>query len=171
MTARPETCPTCGHRIKVGVKTFEGFMAHLFIVAVKLSKDAEVEWRADRADAKSRVKKAFLRDVVFSKDVRDAGYATRYARLGDLKYWGLLRQDPEHWHQGIYQLTDLAMDFLSGLATVPKRLKVTGGKVLEVSEEQIDLRSALGGKWNEIADWITDWRRRHVEEGGQGMLF
>lgn len=171
MKEREEACPTCGRKLRTGVKVFEGFMANLFIAAVKLSKSAEVEWRADRADSKSPLRKAFLRGVVLSRDVRDAGFATRYARLADLKYWGLLKQESEWWHQGVYQLTDLAKDFLAGLAAVPKRLKVANGKVLEASEEKIDLRSALGERWNEIADWITDWRRKHADEGGQGTLF
>lgn len=171
MKEQAETCPTCGQKVKVGVKVFEGFMANLFIAAVKLSRDSEVQWRADRADSKSELRKAFLRDVVFSKDLRDAGFATRYARLGDLKYWGLLHQDPEWWHQGIYQLTDAAKEFLCGRGSVSKRLRVAGGRVLEESEERIDLRAALGGKWNEIADWITDWRRTNTEDDGQGTLF
>ncbi|MBI4063493.1 MAG: hypothetical protein HY401_04240 [Elusimicrobia bacterium] len=160
MKEQMEVCPTCGHKFQAGVKVFEGFMARLFVQAVRLSKDATVEWRADRADARSELKKAFLRDVVFSKDLREAGFATRYARIGDLKYWGLLQQEPGHWHAGIYQLTPLAKAFLTGQATIPKRVKVGGGKVLETSQEQIDLKTALGKKWNEIADWISEWREK-----------
>ncbi|MBI4370395.1 MAG: hypothetical protein HY547_09225 [Elusimicrobia bacterium] len=171
MKEQTDVCPACGHRLKAGVKVFEGFMARLFVQAARLSKDATVEWRADRADAKSELKKAYLSDVVFSKDLREAGFATRYARLGDLKYWRLLKQEPEWWHQGIYQITDLAKNFLSGIASVPKQLKVGGGKVFEESEERIYLQSALGNRWNEIADWISDWRKKRANEGGQGLLF
>lgn len=172
MNCESEICPTCGRKLKAGVKSLDRFMTLLFIASIKLSKHTTVKWRADRADSKSPIKSAFLRDVVFSKDIRNAGFTTRYARLGDLKYWHLLEQDPEHWHQGIYQVTDLGKKFLNGEIAVPKQLKVSNGRILETSQERVDIKTALGSKWNEIGDWISDWRKEHADANDeQGGLY
>ena len=169
-----EHCPTCGRPLKAGTKSFGRFPAELFLTAVSCSRDAHVEWKTNRADPKSPTEKKYLTHVVFSDDLRKAGLTTKYARLGDLKLWGLLTQDPNHWHQGIYQLTSLAGEFLSGVALIPKKLHVSGGIVLRASEEKISLKDALGGRWEEVAHWIQDWRKKHGaedEESGQGRLF
>lgn len=173
MASKEAHCPTCGRKLVAGTKSFDGFMANLFILAVRVSKDTTVEWKADRADPRSSTRKEFMKDVVLSKDIRNSAHATRYARLGDLKLWGLLRQEPGHWHQGIYQLTDLAKEFLQDTATIPRRLLVSGGKMLQASQEQISLEAALGSKWNEIAHWIQDWRKKHTTDEGTrpGELF
>ena len=152
-------CELCGRKITEGTRVFEGYMARLFIASVKDARDMTVEWSCDRADKKAGKVSAFLRDVVLSDTMRQAGQATQYTRLGDLKHWGLLSQAPEHWHQGIYQVTDFGKSFLRGEVKIPKRVVIRNGKVVsEDKSDMVDIETALRDKWNEIADWITDWR-------------
>ena len=147
-------CLHCKHKRKPGMKQFEGFMARLFIDMVKLSKDA-------------RMKGIEYRGLVRSEDIREQIGATRYARIGDLKYWGLIRQEKEWWHYGIYQLTDLAYLFMKG-ARIAQKVYVAKGITIQKSPETISLQEALGKQWNTIAGWIGDWRNRYI--GGNEQM-
>lgn len=140
-------------------------MARLFIESVKRARRQTVTWRTDRADKDSKFRTETLDDVVLSSDIAKDLSATQYTRFGDLKYWDLLYQRPEWWHQGIYVLTGTAKRFLSENVTVSREVTIEKGRVVHSSEEQVSLRQALGKDWNEIADWISDWRKANPLPG------
>lgn len=153
-------CPTCG-KPQYGTKQFERFMANLLRLCITNSSIQEVSWREKRDEKHSVIITETLPDIVLSKSIRDAGYATRYARMGDLTYWGLLSQRKEWWHQGIYQITTKAKDFVLGKISIPESVIVSKGSVLSISDIPITYKAACGKQWNEIADWINDWRGKH----------
>ena len=160
-------CPHCGKTIdkKAGVKVFEGFMSQLFVLAVQKSRNRTVAYKYKIDDKTSETRQGFFTDIVTSEDFRKAGFTTRYVRLGDLKYWGLLVQRPEFWHQGIYQVTILAKRFLIGLESVSREVTVSGGIVVGQGEDRIGLKTAFKGEWNTISDWIQEWRKtQHIED-------
>jgi hypothetical protein len=138
-------CITCPQKRKPGMKQFEGFMARLFIDMVKLAKDGRINGKD-------------YKGIVTSEDIREQIGATRYARIGDLKYWELLRQEKEWWHYGKYQLTDMAYYFLAG-GRIAQRVTVSRGFAIGKSPETISLKEALGSEWNGIEDWIKDWNK------------
>jgi len=154
---------------KPGIKVFEGYMARLFIEAVKLARRQTVTWKADRADKNGGYKTETLEEVILSSDIARELSATQYTRFGDLKYWDLLYQRPEWWHQGIYVLTRTAKKFLSENVTVSREATIKEGQVVHNSDEQISLRQALGKDWNGIANWISEWRSGHPEAGPVGV--
>jgi len=152
-----------------GIKVFEGYMARLFIEAVKRARTQTVTWKADRADKNGGYKTETLEDVILSSDIAKELSAPQYTRFGDLKHWGLLYQRPEWWHQGIYVLTGTAKRFLSENVTVSREVTIGKGQVVHNSDKKISLRQALGKDWNDIADWISEWRRGHREPGLAGV--
>lgn len=151
----------------MGIKVFEGYMARLFIEVVKQARKQTVTWRI-RGNRDTWPKTETLEDVVLSSDIARELSAPQYARFGDLKHWDLLYQRPEWWHQGIYVLTRTAKRFLSGNETVSREVTIEKGRAVHHSEQQIYLKQALGKSWNEIADWIADWRRGHQDPGPAG---
>lgn len=155
----------------MGNKVFEGYMARLFLEAVKRARLQIVTWRTDRADKDSGYRTETLEDIVLSSDIAKELSAPQYARFGDLKYWGLLYQLPGWWHQGIYVLTRTAKRFLSGNVTISREVTVEKGILMSQGNEQISLQQALGKSWNDVADWIADWRKEHQDPeltGNQG---
>lgn len=132
----PHYCPTCGSRTDPGKKSFEGFMANLLSIAIRVSNNGEV----------------------LAEDVRTQSDAQNYARLGDLKYWGLLNQAPADWHYGKYTLTPFARSFARGAITIPQDVFVRRGYVVATSIKQIDFQTACGTNFNTIENWIKDWR-------------
>lgn len=150
-------CPTCGQSIE-GDKVFEGYMARLLMAALKCAKDQNVSWRVRYDKKRSEVVTRFLERAMLKTDFQRVGTHTQYARVSDLRFWGLLKREPEWFHQGIYQVTDLAMDFVTGHASIPKLLVVHKGNVLTQGQDLITFREALGDQWNDIPAWILDWR-------------
>lgn len=156
-----ERCPACGHKITSGRKTFEGYMARLFLKVVQCAGKQQVSWKEDLYKPDSPTLCSIVDDVIVAKDVRDKQGAVAYARMGDLKYWNLLEQREGWWHQGIYVMTDLARRFLNGETGVPRYVDIKSGGVYFVSSETILLREACGSRWHEIADWINDWQIKY----------
>ena len=134
------------------------FMAKVLGHAIKVVKTATVSYREDRSDKTSRMIKETVFDAVLSADFQGPGLTTIYTRMGNLKYWGLTRQDPRWWHQGVYQLTDAAHAFVTGKLVLPRILTIKGGKAITASTETISFREACKTYWPEIADHIQRWR-------------
>lgn len=133
-----QRCTQCGQRIHIGKKVFEGFMARLFLLAMKVE----------------------VGGVVLSENVMNEGNARQYARLGDLKYWGLLDQAPADWHHGRYTLTALARSFLAGTVSISKEVLVKEGQLVGNSLKRVDFKTAYGSDFNTIEGWINDWRNQ-----------
>lgn len=149
-----------------GLKQFEGYMARLFLACVQVSYTRELSWSADRGDKKSIKVTEVVKDAVLAKDLQKiTAIKNGYARVGDLKYWGLLDQRQEWWHQGIYKLTKMGKSFIYRNDTkIPRIIKVVNGFPVDFSEERITLPQALGKQWNTYHDWISEWRMQHVHE-------
>lgn len=153
-----------------GKKVFEGFMAALFVTCYKNASDREIQYFVDRADASKGKITIWAERIVTSKDLRKTWTRTGYQRMADLTLWGLLYQDPAWWHQGIYQLTELAENFLRGVAVIPKEIIVSQKNVLEQSDSKISLIDALRGpRYEGCCEWIRDWREKTID--GQRSLF
>lgn len=155
-------CPTCGRKYS-GVKTFDGFVASLFLAILKTAGDKKVKWINPRwaFDGTERERQEIVPNCVTSKELQKTLRSTQYARIGDLKYWGLLSQRSEWWHQGIYQITGLARLFAAGAVSVPKNIIVAKGRRTAASAEQVSFQAAFGSKWSDIEDWINDWNKNN----------
>lgn len=130
-----DRCTECGHKLRGGM-VFEGFMANLFVEAVR------------KSDGMGKV---------LASSFQHNG--SQYSRLAGLRHWGLLEQTSDDWHYGVYRLTKLAYDFLAGNVTIPRSVSISNRKVVDLSEERVDLKTAVGTKWNTIEQYISDWRR------------
>lgn len=152
---KKEVCPFCAVQQKAGTKVFEGFMASLFMQVMNLAKE----------DRTGKVR-------VSAKEVRENLGAIKYTRFGDLKHWGLLAQEPGAWHYGLYTVTDKAFEFMNGSRSIPRSVRVMKGSVLDTSPELISISEAFGAKWNDVEQWIKDWRSGHknILNSRQGKL-
>lgn len=150
------TCPTCGRRL-TGRKQFEGYMAKLFTHVLRLSGPVKWDgWVLDRG--------------VTAKEIREKVGGTFYARVGDLKYWGLLEQKKEWNHYGLYQITELAKGFVSGRVRIPQFVEVAKGEIVKSSHETVSFFEAAQKDWNDISGWISDWIQPALTRGENGQL-
>lgn len=139
-------------------RVFEGFMANLLISCADMAKDREVSFNTPAG-----MRTEYVRKAVLSEDFRIRGLVTQYARLGDLKFWGLLDQDGRWWHQGIYRLTDKARRFILGEISLPRYIYTRKKEVVE-QEGEITFREAVGKDWNRLQDWLRQWRGTPIRE-------
>ena len=154
-------CPDCGTEIyhkKTGAILFEGYMADLFARAIRMARTQEVRYRERYDDKNSDWKIGKFDRCVTADDFKREGLITQYTRLAGLKHWGLLSQREEWWHQGIYQVTEKAAQFIRGEITIPRSVIVARGKVVDFSADHVSFRISYEGEWNAIPDWIRDWR-------------
>lgn len=148
-------CSECGRPLH-GMKQFEGFMSCLLACCFKVAKTQPIRWKRKMSDQKSVYIFEDVKDCVLAKDIKGIK-PEYYARIADLKYWGLLSQRREWNHQGIYQITDLARRFISGSYSIPRKVYVAKGYLLRESQETITFKHAIGKRYNEVEDWIIDW--------------
>ena len=181
MTGDSVKCPHCigtgfidmAIAEKRGKKVFERWMAELLIMATKFANDREITIKADRANPKSARMQVVIKNAVLSNDLKLAGHVTEYTRIGDLKHWGLLHQDEAWWHQGAYQLTNKAAQFIAGLCSIPREVIVSGGYVIKESADQILFQTALGNRYQDYALYIAQWREKsipNIQTEGEGQL-
>jgi hypothetical protein len=146
-------CPTCGRQI-AGQKTFEGFMARMLVDLCRVAKTRELTYKTNKTDKHSTIVTENIRRAVLTKETKTRSH---YARIADLKYWELLYQKPQWNHYGIYQITDLAIDFIAGKCSVASIVTVRKGNLINSSQERVTFQQAIGKGFNEIEDWISEW--------------
>lgn len=112
-----KVCQLCGASIRNRMITFDRFFA-------KLVKD--ISKRCDR--------------TLESKQLRHN--TSFYARVGDLKYFGLLKQDTDKWHYGEYDVSARLHKFVANKTKVPKFCVVRHGIVVRYAKEKIGMRQA-----------------------------
>lgn len=84
-------------------------------------------------------------------------HVSRFSNLASrsfakLQYWKLIEaqpnDDPEKRTSGMWALTDLGKKFVEGDAKVPNRCYIFNMKCYGTSPKEVDVREALGNKFN-----------------------
>lgn len=150
--------------------TFDSFFAEMFLEVLKRTQSGEVKWNAV-IDGKDVVKKEFVSNHFLVKSLNNTNY---YSRSHDLKFFGLTSQRPEWYHQGIYQVTPQAFEFILQRTQVPRSLTVSKktGHIAK-AEGTTSLADALADRVPIWKDFIEDWRKGKGlgSFGGQQELF
>lgn len=149
-------CPFCKKRLS-GVKHFDGFMANLLAICIKFSGAIEINGMKHI-------------NIVTAKDLSKNGYTSFYARISDLRYWGLLERKKEWNKKGIYQITEKAVKFVNNELSVPIFVRVSQNKILNESPETITFIDAIGDNWATTSEYIEIWRMDNLKDNRQGRL-
>lgn len=123
-------CPACGQNVKVYKRKLNSGMAYFLINLYKLNKkDPENYFHASNVLGKS-----------FSMD-----YAV-------LRHWKLIEEKPNDdktkRKSGYWKITDQGKDFVKGLISVRTHVHLYNNHVVGFSDENLDIETALGNKFN-----------------------
>ena len=125
-------CPACSQRVK---KDRRAVHAEAVIFLIELVKKYLVQPRFYH-----------IKDIlhVKGKNSTDAAY---------FHHWGLIEKGSAPGNKtakksGMYRPTQLGIDFVKGLVTVPAYAMIFNNTVFEWADEQIDVKTALGTKFD-----------------------
>lgn len=131
-------CPVCDQYVKLYKRNFSSAMA---IALIKINQafhsDPNLDWLKveDYLKADTSLPATIRGD--FAKSV----------------HWGLLikkkgERDDGSNRVGYYRLSSKGVDFVSGIQTIPAWVKLYNNEVIGFAEEHIDIKQALGTKFN-----------------------
>ena len=147
-------CPACGKRLS-GYKHFEGFMARLL-------------GRCFQLCGPEIINGIKYNHIIKSETFRKLGYSNEYARVSDLRYWGLLKRERKWNHKGYFQITDKAIDFVRGVIKISTYVRCSQGKLIEELGEKITFSQAAGKEFATIDVWINTWKKgMDIPENGK----
>lgn len=112
-------CPCCLSHLQTYKRTVSASLVYLLMTLYKLTKGNTRYYDLKKAD-----------HYLYERTGRNASDTTV------LRYYELIEVDPDD--AGMYKLTELGVNFISGLTKVPKYLYITNGKVWKKSTEMID---------------------------------
>lgn len=118
-------CPCCTRRVKLNPYGMGQNKAWVLIQMYKIPK----EW------------------INVNKEIKPTG-----RNWSECKHWGLIEampnDDPEKHTSGFWRLTDAGVRFVLGQEDVPTKKGVFKDKVYKTSKERINIKEALGKKFN-----------------------
>lgn len=124
-------CPCCGRYAQIYKRRLYDTAVRMLIMLYKLGADQDY--------------------VHYSLAVMNFSHG----HIGDFnkaKYWDLIRQKPyesfEKSAAGSWKLTQEGIDFIQGRASIPEFAYIFDDRVLGFSENRVNVREALGKKFN-----------------------
>lgn len=165
-------CPSCGLEFQpeyIGDVVFDKYFSRLFIEVMKRVKTGLVSWKAIDKDGNDFVKTEIVSAYFLASTMNDKNDGSR---VHDLKFWNLIYQRPEWYHQGIYVITDLGIEFMRGHVSVQRKITVNKRtcKIIK-AEGETTLRTALRDRYPEWDDFLNDWLSGKPMIPVQGELF
>ncbi len=128
-------CPCCQQRVKLYKRNMNAAKACAIIYIYKIYNELGREW----------IKVA---DEFIARKLNPANL--EYAKLA---YWGLIEakpntDDPTKKDSGYWKITELGVRFVKGEVVVHEYTLVYNGEVRKMSDTKLDIRKALGKKFN-----------------------
>lgn len=130
-------CPCCKQYVKLWKRKLNSSMAHgLILISKKLNGVNTEDW--------------FNMEDYFKELPVPA---TLRGDMPKLRHWGLLEKkdgvkEDGNKNVGLYKITNKGMLFVTGLITVPERSKLYNQKFYGHEGEFINIKTALGNKFN-----------------------
>lgn len=150
-------CPECGTEFEpnyIGDIVFDRYFARLLLEVVKRTKTGTISWRG-LDEGNECVKTSFVRNHFLASSMNNKNDGSR---VHDLKCWGLLHQKPEWHHQGIYELTSKAVQFLRGQIEIPRKITVNKKSAQIIRwEGTTTMSDAIKDRWPGWQDFLNDW--------------
>ena len=165
-------CPNCQNifqPVYIGDIVFDRFFSRLFLEVVRRVQSGLLTWKAE-VNNEPATRSEYVRHYFLASSLTDKNDCSR---VHDLKCWGLLCQRPDWYHQGIYELTPMAFQFLRGQISIPRKITVNKKSQQVIAAEGVtSLRDALQDRVPGWEDFLRDWLAGKPEfENGQGTLF
>lgn len=129
-------CPCCDRKVKLYKRPLNSSMAYGLILLRKFFKDnPDVEWIHAESYFKSR---------------KDAPSSLR-GDFAKLRYWDLVELQSgasSDARQGNYKILQKGIDFVEGRISVPRRVHLYNKSVVGFDEDETNINSALGDKFD-----------------------
>ena len=129
-------CPCCGRFVKAYKRKLNSGMARALIIIYKLTKDKKY----------IHVQHIFSSLYNLRATTMDYAYAEK---------WKLIESDPDQ--NGYWRITQLGVQFVNGILTMPEYCLVYNGNVYKWSPNRINIKTALTTAWSydELMDITT----------------
>lgn len=150
-------CKCCHEHQRWAHVSVQRNMTENLIMAVKMACRREVEVLRDRFRPEFGSDKIWLDNCVETSDNKTD--AVKYTSIAKLRHFGFVYRNPDWVGQGIWVITQKAIDFLRNRLRVPKGFVVWEhrGAVAWESRDRVNVVEALGRNFLIQADWLRDW--------------
>lgn len=132
-------CPCCGQFVKLYGRQVTSSMAYALILVYKyFEKHPDEEWLHV---------KNYLNGLNVPVALKDGG------DFAKLQLWGLVKQmegerEDGSRRNGYYKITEAGKEFVKGIRTVPTKLYLYNGKVIDIDHTPSTIQMALKKKFN-----------------------